>query len=190
MTLDFDRYKYLYENDKRVKNRESRHGFYGELVAYAIFDQLLNSKVNLSESHYDSVKDMVAIINDKECTVEVKTSTPYVTQNAFTFQEDQLTKCQSVDMLVLVNSPISEKKLREFKRPNWEHNGSVFISRRPSLLSFEKYKKKYPDLGWRNMVKCSFDDSNLYKIYTLDKEKDAFIWNKLVESSTWRPVKC
>lgn len=61
----------------------------------------LGMKVEESINHFDSEKDLLA---DGK-TIEVKTQQPFVYKNAFTFRENQLRKCRSVDELYVVSVP-------------------------------------------------------------------------------------
>jgi len=61
--------------------------------------------VNLSESRFDSVKDMM--IND-QVTVEVKTLVPIKKYNAFALGSSQWKKCDEVDRLFFVEIPSAE----------------------------------------------------------------------------------
>lgn len=68
-----------------------------------IANMLTNLGLNVQESinHFDSDKDF--LVDGKK--VEVKTEQPYVMKNAFSFRENQLRKCQSVDVLYFVSIP-------------------------------------------------------------------------------------
>ena len=73
--------------------------------------------VTLSESKFDSVKDM--IINDK-FTVEVKTLVPIKKYNAFALGSSQWRKCDEVDHLFFVEIPSKQDDpvvLWESKKP-------------------------------------------------------------------------
>jgi len=61
--------------------------------------------VNLSESRFDSVKDMM--IND-QITVEVKTLVSIKKYNAFALGSSQWKKCDEVDRLFFVEIPSAE----------------------------------------------------------------------------------
>jgi len=61
--------------------------------------------VNLSESRFDSVKDMM--IND-QITVEVKTLVSIKKYNAFALGSSQWKKCDEVDRLFFVEIPSTE----------------------------------------------------------------------------------
>lgn len=68
-----------------------------------IVNMLTNLGLNVQESinHFDSDKDF--LVDGKK--VEVKTEQPYVMKNVFSFRENQLRKCQSVDVLYFVSIP-------------------------------------------------------------------------------------
>jgi hypothetical protein len=68
-----------------------------------IANMLTNLGLNVQESinHFDSEKDF--LVDGKK--VEVKTEQPYVLKNAFSFRENQLRKCKSVDVLYFVSIP-------------------------------------------------------------------------------------
>lgn len=58
-------------------------------------------QVQISTNKYDSEKDM--IIGGKK--VEVKTQSPFVKEDAFTFRPNQLRKCKTVDILLVPSVP-------------------------------------------------------------------------------------
>jgi hypothetical protein len=73
----------------------------------------LGLKVQESIDHFDSQKDF--LVDGK--TVEVKTEQPYVLKDSFSFRENQLRKCKSVDVLYFVSIPPLFKK--DYKWGGW-----------------------------------------------------------------------
>jgi hypothetical protein len=61
----------------------------------------LGLRVEQSINKYDSEKDMLV----DGYKVEVKTETPYVMKNCFSFRPNQLKKCSTVDVLYIVSVP-------------------------------------------------------------------------------------
>lgn len=61
--------------------------------------------VEQSINNFDSTKDM--LVDGKK--IEVKTQVPFVIKSAFTFRENQLTKCLNADTVVFVSVPNSIK---------------------------------------------------------------------------------
>jgi hypothetical protein len=68
-----------------------------------IANMLIELGLNVQESidHFDREKDF--LVDGKK--VEVKTEQPYVLKNCFSFRENQLRKCTSVDVLYFVSIP-------------------------------------------------------------------------------------
>ena len=69
-----------------------------------IANMLIELGLNVQESidHFDREKDF--LVDGKK--VEVKTEQPYVLMNCFSFRENQLRKCRSVDVLYFVSIPL------------------------------------------------------------------------------------
>jgi hypothetical protein len=70
--------------------------------------------VEQAVNHFDHTKDLTA---DGK-TIEVKTQVPFILEKAFTFKENQLTKCRNVDELYFVAIPAP--------RHHFEHEGWLF----------------------------------------------------------------
>lgn len=88
------------------------------LVGEKIVTNMLNSlglKIEHSVNKYDSEKDMLV----DGYKVEVKTVTPYVKKNCFSFRPNQLRKCTSVDVLYFVSVP----------HPKYPHKSDGWIYR-------------------------------------------------------------
>lgn len=101
--------------------------------------------ITLSESKFDSVKDMM--INDK-FTVEVKTLVPIKKYNAFALGSSQWRKCDGVDHLFFVEIPSREDDpviVWESKKPRkyftQYFNGDT--CRMYEKNSLHEYKKVY-----------------------------------------------
>lgn len=84
-------------------NRDQAIDILGRTGEKIIANMLINLGLNVQESidHFDSEKDF--LVDGKK--VEVKTEQPYVLKNAFSFRENQLRKCRSVDVLYFVSIP-------------------------------------------------------------------------------------
>lgn len=88
------------------------------LVGEKIVTNMLSSlglKVEHSVNKYDREKDMLV----DGYKVEVKTVTPYVKKNCFSFRPNQLKKCTSVDVLYFVSVP----------HPKYPHKSDGWIYR-------------------------------------------------------------
>jgi len=91
----------------------------------------LGLKVEESINHFDSEKDF--LVDGKK--VEVKTEQPYVRKNAFTFRENQLRKCQSVDVLYFVSIP-------PLIEPDYRWGGWIFRVD-PRSFQYHRYTTKF-----------------------------------------------
>lgn len=77
-------------------------GLTGEKVVTNMLNRLYPGLViEHSINKYDSEKDM--LVDGKK--VEVKTESPYVLANCFSFRPNQLNKCRKVDVLYIVSVP-------------------------------------------------------------------------------------
>lgn len=77
-------------------------GLAGEKVVTNMLNRLQPGLViEHSINKYDNEKDM--LVDGKK--VEVKTESPYVLKNCFSFRPNQLRKCRSVDVLYVVSVP-------------------------------------------------------------------------------------
>jgi len=77
-------------------------GLTGEKVVTNMLNRLHPGLViEHSINKYDSEKDM--LVDGKK--VEVKTESPYVLANCFSFRPNQLNKCRKVDVLYIVSVP-------------------------------------------------------------------------------------
>lgn len=84
-------------NDYEKRNEM---GLAGEKIVTNMLSAL-GLKIQHSVNKYDSEKDMLV----DGYKVEVKTETPYVMKNCFSFRPNQLKKCSSVDVLYIVSVP-------------------------------------------------------------------------------------
>jgi hypothetical protein len=77
-------------------------GLMGEKIVTNMLNKLHPGLViEHSINKFDSEKDM--LVDGKK--VEVKTETPYVFKNCFSFRPNQLKKCRNVDVLYIVSVP-------------------------------------------------------------------------------------
>jgi hypothetical protein len=77
-------------------------GLMGEKIVTNMLNKLHPGLIiEHSINKFDSEKDM--LVDGKK--VEVKTETPYVFKNCFSFRPNQLKKCRNVDVLYIVSVP-------------------------------------------------------------------------------------
>ena len=108
----------------------SELGLVGEKIVVNMLNKLHPElRIVFSTNKYDSEKDM--LVDDKK--VEVKTQSPFIMKNAFTFRPNQLHKCQSVDVLYIVSVP----------HPTWKHHSDGWVFRVvPSEFKYERWVDK------------------------------------------------
>ena len=117
--------------------------------------------VKENPSLYDNTKDLT--INGKSC--EVKTQTRFVVERAFSVKENQVTKCNNVDLLYFVETPIEGDIINIYECPKENRN---FRTR--------------PTKDGRLMYLLDIDAMNV--IYSL---KDQWVANEMRQNSnsTW-----
>lgn len=77
-------------------------GLLGEKIVTNMLNRLYPGLIiEHSVNKFDSEKDM--LVDGKK--VEVKTESPYVMKNCFSFRPNQMKKCRSVDVLYIVSVP-------------------------------------------------------------------------------------
>ena len=108
----------------------SELGLVGEKIVVNMLNKLHPElRVVFSTNKYDNEKDM--LVDDKK--VEVKTQSPFIMKNAFTFRPNQLRKCQSVDVLYIVSVP----------HPRWKHHSDGWVFRVvPSEFEYQTWVDK------------------------------------------------
>lgn len=114
-------------NDYEKRNEM---GLAGEKIVTNMLSAL-GLKIEQSVNKYDSEKDMLV----DGYKVEVKTETPYVLKDCFSFRPNQLKKCSSVDVLYIVSVP----------HPKYKHptaDGWVFRVDPKNFKTFN-YKTRY-----------------------------------------------
>jgi len=112
-------------------------------------------KVEESINHFDSEKDF--LVDGKK--VEVKTEQPYVRKNAFTFRENQLRKCRSVDVLYFVSIP-------PLIAPDYKWGGWIFRAE-PSAFEYYRYTTKF---GIR-MIAVPINQSAMFPLCKMKEEE-------------------
>jgi hypothetical protein len=108
----------------------SELGLVGEKIVVNMLNKLHPElRIVFSTNKYDNEKDM--LVDDKK--VEVKTQSPFIMKNAFTFRPNQLKKCQSVDVLYIVSVP----------HPTWKHHSDGWVYRVvPSEFKYQTWVDK------------------------------------------------
>ena len=87
-------------------------------------------KVESSIDKFDKHKD---ILVDGKYTVEVKTQCPLVKFDSFTFRNNQLKKCQNVDVLFFISVP----------HPKFKHYSDGWIYRViPNMFEYKNWQDK------------------------------------------------
>lgn len=113
-------------NDYEKRNEM---GLAGEKIVTNMLSGL-GLKVEHSINKYDSEKDMLV----DGYKVEVKTETPYVMKNCFSFRPNQLKKCSTVDVLYIVSVP----------HPKYPHKSDGWVYRiDPKAFETFTYKTRY-----------------------------------------------
>tara|TARA_B100001248_G_C27054700_1_gene306827 strand:- start:48 stop:503 length:456 start_codon:yes stop_codon:yes gene_type:complete len=84
----------------RDKLKMNMMGVLGEKI-FRDFAESKGAKVKTKTSMYDSEKDFTV----DGYTTEVKTQEPYHLKNSFTVKNDQLEKCNKVDLLIFIECP-------------------------------------------------------------------------------------
>lgn len=125
------------------------------------------SKVVLSEDSFDWKKDM--IIDGK--TVEVKTQVPFVKKKAFSFREDQLRKCSSVDLVIFVSIPNSV-----FPTP---YDGKVY-----AIEASKMKTRKHTTTDDRYMILVDIEQPDMKCLFTMDEKQCSILQKNSV--STWK----
>jgi hypothetical protein len=122
-----------------------------------IANMLIELGLNVQESidHFDREKDF--LVDGKK--VEVKTEQPYVLKNCFSFRENQLRKCRSVDVLYFVSIP-------PLYQPDYKWGGWIFRAE-PQNFSFSTYTTKF---GTR-MVSVPIDQPALIPVKKMREEE-------------------
>jgi len=139
------------KNDERI----SILGRIGEKI---VINHLNNLGRHVQESldHYDSEKDL--LVDGKK--VEVKTEQPFVLKNAFTFRENQIRKCRSVDELYFVSIP-------PVISPKYKWGGWLFKADPKKFEESERYTTKYGN----KMVVIPIDQDAITPIRKLTTEE-------------------
>lgn len=115
--------------EMRDYDKHQELGLLGEKIVTNLLSGL-GLRVEQSINKYDSEKDM--LVDGKK--VEVKTETPYVKKNCFSFRPNQLKKCSSVDVLYIVSVP----------HPKFEHVAGGWVFRiDPKNFEHFTYKTRY-----------------------------------------------
>lgn len=115
----------------------------------------LGMKVEESLNHFDSEKDLLA---DGK-TIEVKTQQPFVYKDAFTFRDNQLRKCRSVDELYVVSIP-------PVMKPDYKWGGHLFKID-PKTFTETRYTTK----NGNKMILINIDQPAVQSIKELTKEE-------------------
>jgi len=110
-----------------------------------------------SIDHFDNQKDFLV----DGAKVEVKTEQPYVMKNCFSFRENQLRKCQFVDMLYIVSVP-------PLIDVNYKWGGMIFeVDNNNSSFQFFSYVTK----SKLNMIGIPIDQPAINPVYNLSLEE-------------------
>lgn len=129
------------------------------LMGEKIVTNMLNREhpglvIEHSINKFDSEKDM--LVDGKK--VEVKTESPYVFKNCFSFRPSQLKKCRSVDVLYIVSVP--HVKFKHFS------DGWVYRIK-PDEFKTIKYVTKYGV----EMVGIPIEQDAVIAVYKMTNEE-------------------
>lgn len=140
-------------------NRDQAIDILGRTGEKIIANMLTSLGLNVQESinHFDSDKDF--LVDGKK--VEVKTEQPYVLKNAFSFRENQLRKCRSVDVLYFVSIP-------PLINVNYKWGGWIFRAE-PQNFKYHTYTTK---LGTR-MVAVPIEQDALIPVKKMEDNEIA-----------------
>ena len=108
----------------------SELGLVGEKIVVNMLNELHPElRIIFSTYKFDNEKDM--LVDNKK--VEVKTQSPFIVKNAFTFRPNQLRKCQLVDVLYIISVP----------HPTWRHHSDGYVYRVvPSEFKYQNWVDK------------------------------------------------
>lgn len=109
-------------------------------------------KVTMSVDQYDSTKDMII----DGLKVEVKTQVPFIYKNAFSFKENQLKKCLSVDRVIFVSVPND-------KMPHFS-SGKVYL-----IKAAELKHTSYTTKDGRKMILVPIDQPGMEELFDLSE---------------------
>jgi hypothetical protein len=129
------------------------------LLGEKIINNMLNSlypglKIEHSVNKFDSEKDM--LVDGKK--VEVKTETPYVLKDCFSFRPKQLNKCRSVDVLYIVSVP----------HPKFKHYSDGWVYRiDPKNFKTFTYTTKFGV----NMIGIPIKQDGVIPVHKLDENE-------------------
>lgn len=130
-------------------------GLAGEKVVTNMLNRLHPGLViEHSIDKYDNEKDM--LVDGKK--VEVKTESPYVLKNCFSFRPSQLRKCRSVDVLYIVSVP--HVKFKHFS------DGIVY-----RLIPSEFKTFEYVTRRGVKMVGIPIKQDAVIPVYTMNQEE-------------------
>ena len=141
--------------DERFLNHEemTKLGELGEWVAYKVLTENYNADVKMSDSQWDSEKDMT--INGAKC--EVKTQIPFITENSFAVKQSQWKKCAEAEVLIFVEVPYRN-------RYGVNESINVWLSKRD-----ERKGKRRRTKDDRDMI--MYSKEQMTKIATVDDTK-------------------
>jgi hypothetical protein len=115
--------------EMRDYDKHQELGLLGEKIVTNMLSGL-GLRVEQSINKYDSEKDL--LVDGKK--VEVKTETPFVKKECFSFRPNQLKKCTTVDVLYIVSVP----------HPKYEHYSGGWVFRvDPKNFEHFTYKTRY-----------------------------------------------
>lgn len=110
-------------------DKHNELGLLGEKIVTNMLNGL-GLRVEHSIDKFDSEKDMLV----DGYKVEVKTETPYVKKECFSFRPNQLRKCTTVDVLYIVSVP----------HPKYPHKSGGWVYRvDPKNFETFSYKTRY-----------------------------------------------
>jgi hypothetical protein len=130
-------------------------GLTGEKIVTNMLNRLHPGLViEHSVNKFDSEKDM--LVDGRK--VEVKTETPYVLKDSFSFRPNQLKKCRNVDVLYIVSVP----------HVKYKHHSDGWVYRiDPSNFKTYNYKTSYGI----EMVGIPIRQDSVMPVYKMSEEE-------------------
>ena len=177
---------YVGDKGKPLANIDYLGGV-GERIVIWYLTQL-GYKITENINPFDSQKDIIVqetptvlapkrFVDKQQWNAEIKTQTPFISQQAFTIRENQLTKCANVDALFIVTPPfVAPRNCRSFAPGIWlstqYRETRLYHTKQglPMVLMPRKNFKFIYEITIREQIEMLLRYSNNDYRYTVDYE--------------------